>query len=119
MKTKEYPELGAKVKYLRADENGKMFEGKGNVQAIFLDPNKRVMVQVLDRSADQDQVFNVDLMGIDYTGKTKVAYKKLIEAVQAKTQEGNEKAREIVKQYNDEVDALYSAELGAPVVLEE
>lgn len=115
MNTAEYPMLGTKVKYLRADEKGKIFDGEGNVCAIYLDPNKRVMVQV----KDGDNAYNVDFFGLNPTADTRKAYEKVIKEVTKITESGNKLVEKTVSEHNDKVSDAYTATLGAPVTMEE
>ena len=121
MNTAEYPALGAKVKYIRTTDEGKILDGVGHVQAIFLDPNKRIMAQVKDIPIAKDverQVYNIDFYGINPNDQVKKEYGKLIKDIQATTLEGNKLAKEVVDQYNEKVEQQYSSLLGAPVEFE-
>lgn len=115
MDTAQYPRIGSYVKYLRADETGKIFTGSGNVRGIFLDPNDRVMVQVKDK----DQAYNVDLYGINPTKASRASYKNLIDQVQEITKEGNVLVQKTVESYNTQVMTAYTELLGAPIHADE
>lgn len=108
------PTLGEKVKYLYADKDGSILRGNGNVKSIFLDPNNRIMVGVLDG----DKMFNVDLIGVNYDKGVEKLYQELIKEVKEISEEGNKLAKEIVDKYNGEVEKAYSAKLGAPIELQ-
>jgi hypothetical protein len=110
-----YPKLGAKINYIRYD--GKQFlEGDGFVKAIFIDPNGYPSVQVAD-AANEKSVFNVELACADAPEDFKVRYKNTIELIDAKAKEGNEKAQEVVRSYNQSVDELRAIAFGDPIVI--
>ena len=111
---KNYPEIGKGAKYIRADEDGNIAKGFGIVQAIFLDPNKRLMVQI----KDGENAWNVDFYGINYTDEVAQGYADLIERVQKITEEGNNLVKETVERYNDAVAEAYTTVLGAPIKAE-
>lgn len=115
MQNVKYPRLGEKVTYLKADEKGEVTNGEGIVQAVFLDPNRRVMVQV----KDGEHAFNVDIFGINWTQATFNAYVDIIKNVVTVTEEGNELVKKTVSEYNEKVEALYNDAFGKPVEIEE
>ena len=111
MNTAEYPQIGTSVSYLRADDDGQVHQGNGIVQAVFLDPNKRIQAQV----RDGEEAWNVDLFCINPNDDTRKAYAKLIKEVQGLTDEGNKLVQKTVSEYNDKVKAAYDAVIGEPV----
>lgn len=108
-----YPPIGTFVKYIRADAEGKIHQGEGQVRAIFLNPDRRQMVQV----ADGSNVWNVDLAVLNPTPETVKAYEELIVEVRVLTDEGNELVKKTVEEYNAKVEAAYLRVLGSPVDL--
>ena len=108
-----YPELGTKARYMRATPEGEIIEGVGIVKAIFLDPRKRLMVQVVD--IDTAASWNVDFIGINYADDMHEKYARVIEGVTDITLEGNKLVQETVKGYNEQVEELYTSVLGAPI----
>ena len=107
----EYPAIGTQVPYLRADDEGNIFDGVGTVMAIYLDPRNRLMVRI--KQGQQD--YNVDFIGLNYSEDTRKAYQDVIDRVKSVTVEGNEMVKATVASYNRKVDAIYSELLGDPV----
>ena len=115
--------IGSTVSYLKADaKTAEIEKGNGTLIAIFLNPDKRMMAQVdtgeLDPSGSH-VVINVDYGTLNCNDKYERAYKKLIPAVKAVSEEGNALVAVTVDEYNDKVQALYTATLGAPLVFGE
>ena len=107
---KNYPTIGQLVTYARADEKGEVHTGSGKVQAIFVGmPDRRLMVQV----KEGDAAWNVDFAMIDHTPEELESYRAAVSQVQAITEEGNEKVRAIVAEYNAKVQDVYTETLGA------
>ena len=109
--SREYPEIGEKIKYIRCDKDGNMEEGYGVVRSIFLDPNDRPMVQV----KDGQEAYNIDLYGVNPGEGARETYQKLIETVREIEAEGNALVKETVDRYNQSVSDAYSSVLGKPV----
>ena len=114
--THKYPTLGDRVTFIRANQDGHTFTGEGVVIALFLNPDKRPMAQV---KATDNQVWNVDLITINYTPETLEAYKSLVTEVQAMTDEGNNLVKSTIDDYNGRVGAAYAAVLGEPLDIPE
>ena len=105
----KYPKLGSEVKFIRQDLQTKtLVEGVGEVQGIFLDPRKMPMVRI----KAGEEAYSVDLKAVDYDEEFKAKYEAMIAEVMELTKEGNEKAKVIVDEYNDKVDAKYKELLG-------
>ena len=112
--TSDYPQIGETVSFLRADEQGAVTAGNGIVQAIHLDPRKRIMVLV----KEGDEAHNVDIMTINWTEDTREDYEKCLVVVAELTSEGNELVRKTVDAYNVRVKDTYNGVLGHPVEIE-
>lgn len=111
-----YPKIAEKISFIRADGDGKTYEGEGIVRAIYIDPNLRVMVQVAEVT-DPSKVFGVDLTMVNPSEENKAAYRDLIAEVQALTNEGNDIVRKTIEDYNGRVQSAYDRVLGAGITL--
>lgn len=121
MKKENYPAMGAKVSFIRVTDEQKVLEGKGHIQAIFLDPNKRIMAQVREEAISNDvdaKVWNIDLKCVEPSTETKKAYVELVKEIKDITEKGNTEAQKVVASFNEEIEEKYSALLGEPVELE-
>lgn len=122
MDTASYPRIGSKVSYVRQNERSQMVEGTGIVQAIVLDPSKRLMVHLetdeLDPETQQKTRKNVHVACLFPSDEFKAQFKATTEAVIALGDEGNTKSRDIVAEYNQRVDAAFSLVLGEAVAFD-
>ncbi len=109
------PALGSVVSYARADQNGAIHQGQGVVLALFLNPDKRPMVQV----RDGQNAWNCDLVTINATPEQVEAYGLAIGQVQALTVEGNDLVKATVSDYNARVQEIYDNALGKPLEIPE
>lgn len=105
---REYPEIGSHVSYVRADQDGQIYDGEGKVMAIFIGPDKRLMVQVRDLS----NAWNVDLAAINPDADFRARYADAIFEVQRLTKEGNELVKKTVDEFNAKVEDAYRPVLG-------
>lgn len=109
-----YPTIGSQATYIRSNEKGEVFTGAGVVQAIFIDPRRRLMVQI----KDGENAYNVDFATINKDKDFEKEYKAAIKEVAKITKEGNELVQKTVSSYNAEVDSVYDKVLGAPIHLD-
>lgn len=110
-----YPEIGARVGYVRSDSNGVVQTGTGEVRAIFVNEDKRVYVQV----ADGANVWNVSLAVLNPSPETIDLFTKIDAETKALTIEGNEAVRNIVAEYNAKIETLKSVVLGEVIEIEQ
>lgn len=109
-------EIGQHVQYfinrpnVETGENN-FIDGNGTVTALFLNPDKRRMVQVKDGA----NMVNVELACVDASEETKAAYMGMVETVDALTKEGNEAVRKVADGFNESVQMAYNIVLGVPV----
>lgn len=114
----EQANIGAKVKYIRnvpdvETKENTYKEGEGVVVAVFLNPDRRPMVQI----KEGDSTFNVDVACINPSEDDKERFKAMTEKVDAIAAEGNQKIKDIGVEYNNRVQAEYTAFLGYPLSL--
>lgn len=113
MTTQEYFKIGSEVKYLRHDTELKVFQERGIVRAIFIDPNDRLMAQV----KNGDNAYNVHYSTLNYEQSMVKPYKDLLQDIRGTSDEGDLLVQEIVDQYNLKVQIFTTALLGEPLVL--
>lgn len=116
---KQAVSIGETVKYfvnrpnVQTGENF-FFGGEGVVTALFLNPDKRLMVQV----KDGEKLVNVEAAMINASEETQNDYRAMVEAVDALSKEGNEALRKVADSYNAQVQEAFNSVLGVPVVIE-
>lgn len=121
MRTNTYPSLGQRVNFIRQGVGTEAVEGSGIIQGIFLDPSRRVMVNL-----ETDEVNevgkkvrrSVHVTCLSSSEEFKAAFKASLETVEKLAEEGNSKSREIVAEYNQRVDEAQRGILGAEVVFD-
>lgn len=121
MQTASYPKIGSKVSFIRQGENGQAVEGTGTIQAVVLDPSKRLMVHLESDAVGaegQKLRHNVHVNCLEPSDDFKAEFESSLKAIAAIGEEGNGKAKEIVAEYNQRVDAAYNAVLGEAVLFD-
>jgi len=114
METQEYIKIGTQVKYLRHDGELKVYQEKGIVRALFIDPDGRLMAQV----KNGDNAYNVHYSTLDYKQPMIKVYKDLLQDIRSTSGEGDKLVQEIVDKYNEEVQNMTSSLLGKPLDIE-
>lgn len=123
MKTATYPQIGAQVQYVRQNAAGETVRGTAMVLAVCLDHGRRLMAHVVGDVVQPDgsvaeQKFNVDISCLNPSDDFVKRFSETTMAVRELSAEGNRLAQEIVAQYNEKVEELYSGLLGVPVEIE-
>lgn len=77
------------------------------VKAISLDFENRIVVNI-------DGKFNVYLSALNPSEEFKKAFTEMHNQVEELTKTGNEKVKEVAKEYNDKIDILKNSTLGTP-----
>lgn len=102
---KEYPKMGATVTFARCDDKGVVTTGYGIVQAIFIDPMKKICVQVKQPQG----AYNVDLGMVNYSSEELEAYKKVCAEVAEMTETGNAEVRALVDKLNSSIEEKHKS----------
>ena len=113
-----YPQMGSTIKYIRQNVNSEIETGSGVVVGLALDPNKRLIVHIekplITPGAPADRI-NVDLLGLNPTRDYIELYTNKMKEIKTLSNEGNDKMKRIMDQYNGLVEDLYSTILGQPI----
>jgi hypothetical protein len=109
-----YPTIGTVVNFVRTNTLEAPEVGKGTVFGFGLDPNKRIMAHI-ELLGTTERV-NVDLNCLEPTEEFIAAYAQTIKEIKSLSNEGNEKVKVLVEDYNKRVDNLYSKVLGEPII---
>lgn len=118
--SESYPKIGSKQSYVRLCTKSKSaMTGEGHVKNIFLDPDKRLNVQLEVMVADEPHVYNIDVNCLNPTADFIMLFEAAIKKVDELTIEGNEKVQAVVKDYEQLIKDTYSGILGNPVEFEE
>ena len=124
MRKQEYPAIGSKVSFIRQDHNLNVVAGTGMILAICMDAEKRLCAHIQpdnmipDADAERPAKINVDLACLNPSPEFVELFNKRSEEVKALTAEGNGKARDIVAEYNQRIDAIKNDLLGSAIELE-
>lgn len=105
--------IGDTVTYIRHHADGSFTEGEGKVKGMGLDGANHSVALV----QEGENAFNTPLPCLNATEEFKAQYKTMVTEVLALSQEGNEKSREIVQEYNKKIIALENSVLGEPIIL--
>lgn len=106
--------LGKAVRYVR--HNGaEVSEGHGVVQALFLDPSKRVGVRMADAKGNQ---FNVELAALNPTPEFVEQFRAGMQNVLDTSKTYNDRSQVEVEEGNRLVEDIYTSFIGAPVDVE-
>lgn len=108
-----YPLIGTEVSFVRANPDGTLIEGKGQVRAVMLNHDRNHMVQVVEGG----NAFNIYLALINPTPEKIEQFGAMLKVERELTEEGNAKVKEIVDQYNVLIAAQQAPVLGEPVDL--
>lgn len=120
---KNYPKIGETIKFVRHDvERDEIVQGEGVVQAIVLDPDKRVVVHVRAEQGEVDGdeaqtldgfvYYTIEFACINPNEKMVEAFTKMVRDVKLMSEQANEKIQAIVEEDNAKIDAIRSKVLG-------
>jgi hypothetical protein len=106
--------VGDYVNYWANDSENKLQPASGNVTAIFLNPDNRLLVQV--RSGEGKAV-NVDYCLINASEDEAKAYRAAVAEADAIGMDGNAEVKALVDNYNERVQRHYDETIGPRIEL--
>lgn len=115
----DYPVIGTKVKFCRQNvQTHEVETGSGTVLAICMDQNKRLVAHIqpdFPEGTEQPSKFNVDLNCLNPTDEFIQKFTDVTAEIKRLTDEGNEKVKQIVADYEGIISGKYTEILGSPV----
>lgn len=108
-------ELGQTVKFVRVDENGTTVEGEGIVGGIFIGPDKRPVVRVVETVGESKNPWNIDMPAINPTDEEKAAYVDHVAKIRKFADDTNAAHKQAVQDANAEIERMNTEFMGAPL----
>lgn len=108
--------LGNKAKYIRQLNDGTFEEGEGIVLAHSISPKGHAIALI---DAGGGRKFNVGLACLNPSDDLKAQYKDAMARIKALEDDAQERNRQMVTEYNERIDNIYTEILGQPVPLDE